>query len=122
MNKFAAALLLGLIAASPAAAVETSMQLVLELTGNAERDVVPYECEGLEPFEVEYINAEPIFLAFVPIDGERLIFVNVLSARGTRFASGSYLWSTRGGSAELLDLTQGEDAEPISCVEATETP
>jgi membrane-bound inhibitor of C-type lysozyme len=110
------------LAAQPAHAIDTSLQLVLDLPGNAERNVVPYQCEGLEPFSVEYVNANPIFLAFVPVNGETLIFVNVLSASGARYASGQYVWWTEGGQADLYDETLGEDAEPIACLEATETP
>src|SRR5690606_12943897 len=56
------------LAALPALAVETSMQLVLELEGSAQRDVTTYQCDGIEePMVVEYINAHPIFLAMVPV-------------------------------------------------------
>lgn len=107
----------------PALAVDTSVQIVLELSGNAERTVTSYECEGTEPIQVEYVNAAPVFLAFVPVGGEKLIFVNVLAASGARYASGQYVWWTKGGSADLYDITAGEDAPAIqSCLEVTETP
>jgi membrane-bound inhibitor of C-type lysozyme len=122
MKKLFAALSLSLCA-TPALAVETSMQLVLTLDGNAQRDVVTYQCDGLdEPMTVEYVNAHPIFLAMVPIDGEDLIFVNVISASGARYASGQYVWWTRGNDADLYDETADEDAEPIACHAILETP
>lgn len=108
---------------TPALAVETSVQIVLELGGNAERTVTNYECDGVEPFTVEYVNAAPVFLAFVPVNGEKLIFVNVLAGSGARYASGQYVWWTKGGSADLYDISGGEDAPPVlTCLEVSGTP
>jgi len=111
-----------LLLAAPAMAVETSIQIVLELKGNAQRDVKTYQCEGVEPFDVEYINASPIFLAFVPVAGEKLLFVNVMSASGARYASGEWEWWTKGSEATLTDLTAAEGTAPLSCLEHSETP
>ncbi len=111
------------MATLPALAVETSMQFVLELDGNAQRDVMRYQCEGIEDaFSVEYINAHPVFLAIVPIEDETLIFVNVISASGARYVSGQYEWWTRGNEATLADITADEDAEPIACHTAEDIP
>jgi membrane-bound inhibitor of C-type lysozyme len=113
---------LALPGAPAALAVETSMQIVLELTGNAERVVHSYECDGMAPFEVEYVNAAPVFLAFVPVDGEKLVFVNVVAASGARYASGVYEWWTRGSEATLADVTSPEGTAPLSCFEVIDTP
>jgi membrane-bound inhibitor of C-type lysozyme len=122
MKKILLAAVLGMLA-FPAYAVETSMQLVLTLEGNAQRDVVTYQCERIdEPMTVEYINAHPIFLALVPIGGESLIFVNVISASGARYASGQYVWWTQGVEAQLYDETAGDDAEPVSCFADADIP
>lgn len=114
------------LAALPAGAVETSMQLVLELEGNAQRDVTTYQCEGIEePMVVEYINAHPIFLAIVPVEGESLIFVNVISASGARYVSGQYEWWSRGNEAFFTDaMTAGgeTEAEPVTCHSVQEIP
>ncbi len=110
-------------AAGPAAAIDTSVQIVLELGGNAERTVTSSDCEGADPMSVEYVNAAPVFLAFLTVNSEKLIFVNVLAASGARYASGQYVWWTKGGEGSLYDVTAGEDAAPImTCLEATETP
>ena len=109
--------------AVPAGAVETSMQIVLQLQGNAERDVVTYDCEGAEePLTVEYVNAAPVFLAFLPVGGEKLVFVSVLSETGTRYASGVHEWQTSGSEATLTDLTAEEGTPPLACLERSETP
>lgn len=109
--------------APPSLALDTRMQVVLDLDGDVQRTVSRYECEGAEPFTVEYVNAKPVFLAFVPVNGEKLVFVNVIAASGARYASGQYVWWTRGPDADLYDVTAGEDAAPIlTCLEATETP
>lgn len=122
MKKLFAALSLSLLSA-PALAVETSMQLVLKLDGNAQRDVVTYQCDSIdEPLTVEYVNAHPIFLAIVPIEGESLVFVNVIAASGARYASGQYIWWTKGNDAELYDEMAEDDAEPIVCHAGLDTP
>lgn len=114
------------LAALPALAVETSMQLVLELEGNAQRDVTTYQCDGIEePMVVEYINAHPIFLAMVPVEGEDLIFVNVISGSGARYVSGQYEWWTRGNEAFFSDAMTAEgesEAEPVTCHSVEEIP
>ena len=114
------------LAALPAGAVETSMQLVLELEGNAQRDVTTYQCDGIEePMVVEYINAHPIFLAMVPVEGENLIFVNVISGSGARYVSGQYEWWSRGNEAFFTDAMTAEgesEAEPVTCHSVEDIP
>ncbi|HZH50543.1 MAG TPA: MliC family protein [Microvirga sp.] len=79
------------------------------------RTVVTYACEGRAPMRVEYINAGPNALAVVPLTDGTLVFVNVLSGSGARYASGPYIWWTKGAKADLYDQRQGESAKPISC-------
>lgn len=109
---------------TPAVAAETSLQLVINLTGDAERRFVKYECEGEDEHRiVEYLNASPNFLAITEIDGKSLIFANVISASGARYAAGQYVWSTKGSEASLFDETAGADAAPITtCLEVSDTP
>lgn len=115
--------MLGLAGSLPAAAVDTSMQLVLTLDGSAQRDVTTYQCEGIDdPVTVEYINAHPIFLAVLPVEDDTLIFVATVSASGVRYVSGQYVWHTSGAEAILIDEMAGEDAEPIDCISAADIP
>ena len=99
----------------------TSMQVVIALTGDAERKTVRYQCDGVEPFAVEYLNAAPNFLAIVPVDGAQLLFVNVFAASGARYVAGTYKLWTNGSEATFADLQQ-PDAAPVSCLEISETP
>jgi len=116
---FAASLML---TAAPALALDSAITLDLG-PGDGERTTMRYDCEGLESFDVHYLNVQPNFLAIVPVEGEDLLFVSVLSASGARYASNQYVWWTRGPEASLYDLTQGEDADPIAtCMEFTNTP
>ncbi|GLQ53535.1 MliC family protein [Devosia nitrariae] len=109
--------------AQPALGVQSTVVLTLGTDGDAEKRLVRYECEGLEPFAVEYINAAPNFLALVPVEGETLIFSAVLSASGARYAAAHWEWWTSGPEASLHDLTLGPDAEPVAaCLEFTEGP
>ncbi|UJQ94558.1 MliC family protein [Mariluticola halotolerans] len=115
---------MAIIGAAPVAAAETSMQLVITLPGNAERHVVHYKCEDAdEPLQVEYLNANPDYLAILPVDGVKQIFVTTIAASGVRYISGKYVWWTKGAEASLFDLTEGLDAEPLtSCLEANDIP
>lgn len=119
----AAAALIALSLSAPALAAEPAMQVVIPLEGNAQQDVKTYHCEGIEePLTVQYVNADPTFLAFVPIEGKKLLFVNVIAASGARYASGQYVWWTKGATADLYDETKGQDAKPVSCAEVNDTP
>lgn len=107
------------LSAAPAGAVEAGMQLVFALEGNAQRDIAVYQCDGMdEPKSVQYINAHPHFLAIVPVEGEDLIFVNVISGSGARYVSGQYEWWSRGNEAMFTDAmtaTEDAEAEPVMC-------
>ena len=110
------------LAASPALAVDDSLQLVINLPANVQRVVTNYQCEGMAPFAVEYINADPVFLAFVPIGGEKTLFVHVLAADGAKYASGQYEWWSKANSATLTDLTAGTKTKPVTCDGVNDTP
>lgn len=119
---FTAALLTAL--ASPALALSSSLQIVIELSGDAERNVIKYQCENAEELlEVEYLNAEPNYLAILTKDGKKLIFASALSASGVRYVSGQYEWWTKGPDASFYDRTEGPDAAPqLTCTEFNNTP
>ena len=121
----AALTLAGLLPAMAQTTGGASSALILTLEGrdSAERQVTTYECEGLEPMTVEYLNAAPNFLALVPVEGETLVFTAVLAASGVRYAAAQWEWWTAGAEASLRDLTLGPDAEPVAqCLEFTMTP
>lgn len=112
---------------APALAAEAAAgaRTVLDLPGDAQITTSTYTCDGKDappPFSVQYVNAAPNFLAILPVDGKTLVFSSVLSADGARYAAGPYVWWTRGATASLADLRKGKDAEPISCVEASDSP
>jgi membrane-bound inhibitor of C-type lysozyme len=72
------------------------------LNGNqpVTRHTVQYQCDaqgavmGLPagPFPVEYINGGGNSLAIVPVKGVSLIFSNVFSGSGARYAAAEYIW------------------------------
>ena len=100
--------------------VDVSAQVVLSLTGDFQKTTHQYQCEGLEPFTVEFINAEPNFLAIVPVGPRKMVFVNVISADGAKYVAGQYEFWTRGSDATLTDLQA--DPQSVECTEAVETP
>ena len=100
--------------------VDVSAQVVLSLTGDFQKTTHQYQCEGLEPFTVEFINADPNFLAIVPVGPRQMVFVNVISADGAKYVAGQYEFWTRGPDATFTDLQA--DPQSVECTEATETP
>jgi membrane-bound inhibitor of C-type lysozyme len=95
LTAFAAALL-----ACSAAAWATDLTLHLNSNQPVNRQTVQYQCDaqgaamGLPagPFSVEYINGGGNSLAIVPVHGGSLIFANVLSGSGARYAAAEYIW------------------------------
>jgi membrane-bound inhibitor of C-type lysozyme len=76
-----------------------------------------YDCAG-NAVDVEYVNVEPDHLAIVPVDGRKRIFVLVISGSGARYASGQYIWWSKGKEASLYDEMKGADARPmLTCTE-----
>jgi membrane-bound inhibitor of C-type lysozyme len=59
-----------------------------------------YECDaqgakiGLPagPFAVEYLNGAGNSLAILPVNGESIVFANVFSGSGARYAAKQYIW------------------------------
>lgn len=117
--------LLALLAIVPSAA---AADLVINLPGSgpASRKTVTYRCDatgakmGLPPstFQVEYINGGGNSLAVVPINGNPLIFANVVSGSGARYAAQQYIWWEARGSATLysdsMPSKQQSACQPVS--------
>jgi membrane-bound inhibitor of C-type lysozyme len=76
--------------------------LTIQLAGDTSvsRHVAQFQCDstgvqmGLPAgaFTVEYLDGAGNSLAVLPIGGHSLIFANVISASGARYASGRYIW------------------------------
>ncbi|MEO6014349.1 MAG: MliC family protein [Devosia sp.] len=108
--------------ASPALAA-VDLGVTLGLSGNAEIKDVVYDCGTEQPLLVQYVYAEPNFLAIIPIDGEDRVFVNVVSASGAKYVAGEYEWWNKGPDATLHNVTEGLDAAPVlTCAENVQTP
>ena len=123
MKVFALSLFLAaLVAPLPAQAAGVALTLTLPDPGQFQH--VSYTCDGMEErLPVDYLNAEPNYLALVPIEGKTRIFSNVLSGSGVRYAAGHYEWWTKGSEASLVDVTADEGAAPLlTCLEASDTP
>jgi membrane-bound inhibitor of C-type lysozyme len=110
---------------APSFAVETNLQIQLGTSGDIQRQIINYDCGKDTPLSVTYINAAPNFLAILPVEGEanEVIFASAISASGARYASGAWVWWTKGTDANLYDATLGDDADAIlSCAEINNTP
>ncbi|RSL17508.1 membrane-bound inhibitor of C-type lysozyme [Edaphobacter aggregans] len=88
-------------------ALAGASDLTIHLSGSQPitRNTAKYQCDaqgakmGLpaEIFSVEYINGAGNSLAVVPVGGNSLIFANVVSGSGARYAAGQYIWWDAGG-------------------------
>lgn len=66
---------------------------------------VRYTCEGGKTLPVKYMTVGETPLAAMTLDGKTLVFANVISASGARYASGQYVWWTKGPIGFLTDET-----------------
>jgi membrane-bound inhibitor of C-type lysozyme len=90
------------VAALSLNAVAGASDLTIHLKGTEaiSRSTVKYQCDpqgskmGLpaEVFSVEYLNGAGNSLAIVPVEGHSLIFANVMSGSGARYAALQYIW------------------------------
>jgi membrane-bound inhibitor of C-type lysozyme len=88
-------------------ALAGASDLTIHLSGSQPitRHTVKYQCDaqgakiGLSAgaFSVEYINGAGNSLAVVPVGGNSLIFANVVSGSGARYAARQYIWWDAGG-------------------------
>jgi membrane-bound inhibitor of C-type lysozyme len=78
----------------------TDLTIHLRGSGQVSRSTIRYQCDsegakmGLPAtaFSVEYINGAGNSLAILPVNGKSLIFANVVSGSGARYAAGQYIW------------------------------
>lgn len=113
--------MLPLAAAAMMGNVDVSAQVILQLQGDFQKTTHTYQCEGIEsPFTVEFINAEPNFLAVVPVGPRKMVFVNVISASGAKYVAGQFEFWTQGAEATLSDLQA--DPPSVQCAEVNDTP
>ena len=112
-----------LLAATPAFAA-VDLNVGINLSGDVQIITAVYSCgENTEPLTVKYINAQPNFFAIVPIEGDDVVMVNVLSASGAKYVAGIWEWWNKGSDGTLHNLTEGMDAAPVlTCSERVETP
>ncbi len=81
--------------------------------GDAKLDTrsVDYKCENGRKFTVQYLNKGDNSLAVVPVsDNSTLVFSNVISASGAKYAAGQYIWWTKG--EEATSTATGRAASP----------
>ena len=124
VNATAQRLLLALglgLAVLPAGATD----LTLKLAGNESisSKTVTFQCDaqasnlGLpaESFSVEYVNGAGNSLAILPIKGESLIFSNVISGSGARYAARQYIWWDAGNRGVTLHADGLNGKKQTSC-------
>jgi membrane-bound inhibitor of C-type lysozyme len=83
-------------------ALGQATELTIQLSGSQAmtRQTIQYQCDaqgakmGLPNgmFPVEYINGAGNSLAIVPVHGVSMIFANVISGSGARYAASSFIW------------------------------
>lgn len=102
------------------AASADSGQLELTTAGTFQQTDVTYDCGDDGSLDVNYVNADPNFLAVVPVSGaaQPLVFSSVLSGSGVRYAAAKWIWWSTGNTASLYDTTQGDNAPALlSCTQ-----
>jgi membrane-bound inhibitor of C-type lysozyme len=100
-----------MLAALGVSTVGGATELTIHLNGSQpfSRKTVQYECDaqgaamGLPAgaFPVEYINGSGNSLVIVPIHEMSLVFANVTSGSGARYAAGQYIWWDAAGGVNF---------------------
>jgi membrane-bound inhibitor of C-type lysozyme len=112
-----AVLMLGMAVSMPAE------DLTVRLPGVAVTRIrASFECgtEGVAmglpagPFTIEYLNAGENHLAVLPLHGQALIFTNVISGSGARYAAGRYIWWDAGDRGVTLSV-EGDGHQQANC-------
>ena len=96
---------MGAVLACSGFASATDVTIHLSGSEPISRSTMKYQCDGqgskmglpAGTFSVEYVNGAGNSLAIVPVAGHSLIFANVTSGSGARYAAGSYIWWEAGG-------------------------
>jgi membrane-bound inhibitor of C-type lysozyme len=72
---------------------------------------------GLQPgtFKVTYINGAGNSLAVIPVNGSSLIFVNVASGSGARYAAGQYVWWDADGRSVTFSADSSAGRSKATC-------
>jgi membrane-bound inhibitor of C-type lysozyme len=87
----------------------TDLTIHLNGTQPLSRKTAQYQCDAkgaamvlpAGAFAVEYINGAGNSLVVVPVHDASLIFTNVVSGSGARYAAGSYIWWDAQGSVNF---------------------
>jgi membrane-bound inhibitor of C-type lysozyme len=94
---------------SSSLALATDLTLHLKGTQPITRKTVQYQCDakgtamGLPAgvFAVEYVNGAGNSLVIVPVNGMSMIFANVTSGSGARYAASQYIWWDAAGGVNF---------------------
>jgi membrane-bound inhibitor of C-type lysozyme len=86
--------------AAGATAGATDVTLHLKGSQPMSHSTAQYECDaqgtkmGLPagPFTVEYLNGAGNSLAILPVNAESIVFANIFSGSGARYAAKQYIW------------------------------
>ncbi|AIO75235.1 TPA: MliC family protein [Burkholderia multivorans] len=101
--------------------VAHAAQLTIEEIDADARQTVAYQCANQpQPVRVSYwLAGNGQSFALVPVNGQRLLFVDTVSASGVRYQAGRYTWWTKGKEGTLRDEIADEKSPPLlaDCVQ-----
>jgi membrane-bound inhibitor of C-type lysozyme len=108
------------LAGATVSVVHAAQLTVEEIDADA-RQLVVYRCANQkQPVRVSYwLAGNGQSFALVPVDGQRLLFVDTVSASGVRYQAGRYTWWTKGREATLRDEIADPNSPPLlaDCVQ-----
>ncbi|MGS0895550.1 MliC family protein [Burkholderia stagnalis] len=113
--------LAALVLAGTAVSAAHAAQLTVEEIDADARQLTVYQCANQpQPVRVSYWHAgNSQSFALVPVNGQRLLFVDTVSASGVRYQAGRYTWWTKGNEATLRDEIADPKSPPLlaDCVQ-----
>lgn len=103
------------VVASTAGATE--LKLAVPGSASVQEIKASYDCGAKGKLAATYVNSGPNSLALLPVDGQTLVFVTILSGSGARYASGPWIWWTKGSTATLTDERKPNASPVMQCKE-----
>ncbi|PRX09291.1 UNVERIFIED_ORG: membrane-bound inhibitor of C-type lysozyme [Martelella mediterranea] len=104
--------------ATSAARADTGFSIAVP-DGPDARDIeAVYDC-GDFTMTARYVTSGEIALARLQWQDHLTVAAEVIAASGARYAAGPYVWWTKGDSATLYNVMNGEDDPGIACEAAS---
>ncbi|CDY79692.1 Predicted periplasmic protein [Caballeronia glathei] len=105
---------LAALAAFAGAQAVCAKALTVPQIQQATAQTTAYDCQDGKSVTVRYVNTKNgQSFALLPVEGKKLLFVNVMSGSGARYVADRYTWWTKGPEGTLSNGMADSGAPPM---------